>query len=502
LIVDDIILLTVIDIKKSGPDLILTIFGSAALVSRKIIHWFRQDLRLSDNPSFSSAAKQGAVLPLYILDDVNCTKTALGAASSCWLHHSLLELSASLDCKLITKSGDPLLIIFDLIKKYKIDEVHWNRCYEPWQIKRDSSLKSKLRDAGIIVTTHNGSLLWEPWEIEKKSGGNYKVFTPFYRKGCLQFMPPRNPVTKPKKIEYLSHKEPLNSIDSLSLMTSASWGNAMMKHWEVGERAAMKRLKIFLKNDLLEYSDGRNFPAEQKISRLSPHLHWGEISPNQIWYAVKKLPQNKNMDCFLSELGWREFSYSLLYYYPTLARDNLQKKFDQFPWRKSKKLLNSWQRGMTGYPIIDAGMRELWQTGFMHNRVRMIVASFLVKNCLIHWNEGEKWFWDCLLDADLASNSASWQWVAGCGADAAPFFRIFNPVTQGKKFDPKGEYTRNYIPELSALPDKYLYSPWEAPAEVLHEAGVKLGKTYPKPVVDLPLSRQRALEAYKAIKNS
>lgn len=472
------------------------------MVSKKIIHWFRQDLRLSDNPSFSSATKQGAVLPLYIFDDVNCAKKDLGAASRCWLHHALVELNTNLDFKLITKLGDPLFIIIELVKKYKIDEVHWNRCYEPWQIKRVTELKSALRDAGVIVTTQNGSLLWEPWEIEKKSGGNYKVFTPFYRKGCLQFMPPRKPIPKPKKIQYLPHKERLNTIDSLNLLPSKPWGKVIMSHWAVGELAAMKRLKSFIKNDLLEYSDGRNFPAEQKISRLSPYLHWGEISPNQIWYAVKKLSQNKNTDCFLSELGWREFSYSLLYYYPTLVTDNLQKKFNGFAWRKSKKLLNAWQRGMTGYPIIDAGMRELWQTGFMHNRVRMIVASFLVKNCLIHWHEGEKWFWNCLVDADLASNSASWQWVAGCGADAAPFFRIFNPITQGKKFDSKGEYTRKHVPELSALPDKYLHAPWEAPAEVLQDAGIEIGKTYPKPIVDLALSRQKALEAYKTIKTS
>ncbi len=315
-------------------------------------------------------------------------------------------------------------------------------------------------------------------------------------------MPPRNPIPKPNKIGYLSHKERLNTIDSLNLLPNETWVEAMMSHWKVGESMAMKRLKSFIKEDLSDYSEGRNFPAKQKISRLSPHLHWGEISPNQIWHAVKKLSQNKNTDCFLSELGWREFSYSLLYYYPTLERDNLQKKFNSFAWRKSKKLLNAWQRGMTGYPIIDAGMRELWQTGFMHNRVRMIVASFLVKNCLIHWHEGEKWFWDCLVDADLASNNANWQWVAGCGADAAPFFRIFNPITQGKKFDPKGDYTRKYVPELSTLPDKYLHAPWEAPTEVLQDADIKIGKTYPKPIVDLALSREKALAAYKAIKNS
>ncbi|MDF1654975.1 MAG: deoxyribodipyrimidine photo-lyase [Coxiellaceae bacterium] len=469
------------------------------MASKRVIHWFRQDLRLSDNPGFSAAAQQGVVLPLYILDDINSGDEALGAASRCWLHASLVSLNASLDGNLMVNSGDPLSIISHLIKQYNIDEVYWNRCYEPWQIKRDSSLKAKLRDMDVKVTTLNSALLWEPWEIEKKSGGNYKVFTPFYRKGCLQAMPPRLPLLKPKKLAFFVPKKHLSLIDSLNLLPKKVWNDAMMVHWQVGEASAKKRLEMFIENSLHDYYDGRNLPAAEKVSRLSPHLHWGEISPNQVWYEIKKLPQTKSADCFLSELGWREFSHSLLYYYPDLPRNNLQKKFDAFRWRKSKKKLTAWQQGMTGYPMVDAGMRELWQTGFMHNRVRMVVASFLVKNLLIHWREGEQWFWDCLLDADLASNSASWQWVAGCGADAAPFFRIFNPVTQGKKFDPSGEYTKRYIPELSALPDKYLYSPWEAPDKILQAAGITLGKTYPKPIVDLALSRQRALEAYKVL---
>lgn len=465
----------------------------------RTIHWFRQDLRLSDNPSLSAAAQQGLLLPLYILDTSNNKDKPMGASSLCWLHHSLYELNRQLNNKLMIQSGDPLSIMIDLIKKYQIQEIHWNRCYEPWQIKRDTLLKKELQKLGITIKTHNSTLLWEPWEIEKKSGGNYKVFTPFYRKGCLQSFPPRKPTLEPKKIQFLNHQETLHSIDSLHLTPTTPWAKVMMQHWKVGELAAKKRLKQFIQEDLMGYNEGRNFPAQEKISRLSPHLHWGEISPHQIWHAVKKLPQNKNIDCFLSELGWREFSYSLLYYYPTLNQHNLQKKFDLFPWKKNKKLLTAWQRGTTGYPIVDAGMRELWQTGFMHNRVRMITASFLVKNLLIHWQEGERWFWDCLVDADLANNSASWQWVAGCGADAAPFFRIFNPITQGKKFDPIGEYIKLYIPELSQLPNQYLFSPWEAPKDILKKANVTLGKNYPQPVIDLSFSRQRALDAYKKL---
>ena len=472
------------------------------MVSKKIIHWFRQDLRLKDNPSFSASVKNGSIMPLYIYDDVNCIDRPLGASSRCWLHESLNQLKLSLNDKLVIKSGDPLTVITKLVKKYDIQEIHWSRCYEPWQIKRDASLKSTLQAMGVTVETHNGSLLWEPWEIKNKSGSHYKVFTPFYRKGCLQYVPPRNPVSSPRKINYFSHKEPTLSIDSLQLLPDSSWYQSMLSCWNVGEAAATKRLKKFIKEDVSDYSEGRNLPAEEKISRLSPHLHWGEISPNQIWYEVNKLNQNKSTDCFLSELGWREFSYSLLYHYPELSVQNLQQKFNKFPWKKNKKMLAAWQHGMTGYPIVDAGMRELWQTGFMHNRVRMIVASFLVKNLLIHWHEGEQWFWDCLVDADLASNSASWQWVAGCGADAAPFFRIFNPVTQGKKFDSQGLYTRMYVPELQHLPDKYLFSPWEAPDDILKKAGVKLGKTYPNPIIDLSFSRQRALEAYKKLKSN
>ena len=470
------------------------------MASKKTIHWFRQDLRLIDNPGLSAAVEQSALLPLYIFDEVHCKKKPYGAASRCWLHHSLLKLHKCFEENLLIKKGDPLLIIVNLVKKYDIDEVHWNRCYEPWQIKRDALLKKQLRDRGITVKTHNSALLWEPWEIEKKSGGNYRVFTPFYRKGCLQALPPRAPISAPKHIQYLPHQEERTSINALNLLPDDLWHKAMMAHWKVGELAAIKRLNIFIKQGLLNYVDGRNLPAEAHTSRLSPHLHWGEISPNQIWHAIKKLPQNQQTDCFLSELGWREFSYSLLYYYQDLPHNNLQKSFDFFPWRKRKKMLTAWQCGMTGYPIVDAGMRELWTTGFMHNRVRMIVASFLVKNLLIHWHEGEKWFWDCLVDADLASNSASWQWVAGCGADASPFFRIFNPITQGKKFDPCGQYTRQYLPELSKLPDKYLYAPWEAPTKILQEAGVTLGSNYPKPIVDLALSRQEALDGYKALK--
>ena len=271
----------------------------------------------------------------------------------------------------------------------------------------------------------------------------------------------------------------------------------MRPHWQIGENGANQQLQKFLKGGLENYGEGRNFPAKKNVSRLSPHLHFGEISPNQVWYASKD--QEAVPEQFLSELGWREFSHHLLYQFPDLPTTNLQGKFDHFPWGNNPDYLKAWQQGKTGVPIVDAGMRELWETGYMHNRVRMIVASFLVKNLLVHWHLGAEWFWDCLLDADLANNSASWQWVAGCGADAAPYFRIFNPVTQGQKFDPEGEYTRRYVPELARLPGNYLFNPWEAPLSVLRDAGVSLGNSYPHPIVDLKSSRGSALAAFATL---
>ena len=275
-----------------------------------------------------------------------------------------------------------------------------------------------------------------------------------------------------------------------------------MRHWVCGESAAQNRLNDFVNEGLTGYKEGRNFPRKNNVSRLSPHLHFGEISPNQIWYAAKENNDcaSNDKDHFMSELGWREFSHSLLYHFPELPYKNLQSKFDLFPWNHDEKKLEAWRHGKTGYPIVDAGMRELWQTGYVHNRIRMVVGSFLVKNLLIDWRYGERWFWDCLVDADLANNSASWQWVAGCGADAAPYFRIFNPITQGNKFDSTGTYTRRYVPELEKLPDKYLFSPWEAPDEVLSTANIELGVNYPQPIVAASDSREMALAAFASIK--
>jgi len=466
---------------------------------RTVIVWFRQDLRLNDNPALYNASKFGNVLPIYIHDEKASGDFKPGAASKLWLHESLISLNNDLNNKLNCFTGDSKSILLKLIQKHNIKSLYFNRCYEPWRIKQEIDIEKSTKNLGIEIFSFNGSLLWEPWENLKKDGTPYKVFTPFYQRGCLLAMPPRKPNKKPTNLN-LVHDSDSITIESLKLLPNKSWHEPISNLWQAGEKAAQKKLKQFLKNGIKDYKEGRNFPAKQCVSQLSPYLHIGSISPNEVWHAAKSISIDSNVKTFLSELGWREFSYSLLYHFPSLPKKNWQQKFNNFNWKKNNKHLKAWQQGLTGYPLVDAGMRELWQTGYMHNRVRMVVASFLVKNLLIHWHEGERWFWDCLIDADLASNSASWQWVAGCGADAAPFFRIFNPVTQGQKFDKSGEYTKKYVPELALLPDKYLFNPWEAPDDVLAKAKIILGKTYPRPIVDLKISRERALLAYNAIK--
>tara|TARA_B100001093_G_scaffold515017_1_gene590380 strand:+ start:77 stop:1495 length:1419 start_codon:yes stop_codon:yes gene_type:complete len=464
------------------------------------IHWFRQDLRLNDNKSLFAASKHKNVLPIYILDDCNSKEFRIGSASRLWLHYSLKSLNKSLDGKLSVYSGNPEDILKDISNRYEVEAIYWNRCYEPWRIKRDSEIKANLKKREIEVDTFNSSLLWEPWSIKKDDGTPYKVFTPFYRKGCLNAEKPSSPISKPIDVSFLFDQHQIG-IDKLNLLPSKGWGNKVKSFWNIGEEAAHKRFDQFIDEGLSSYKEGRNVPSKPYVSRLSPHIHFGEISSNQLWYSVRSIGDDKNIEHFCSELGWREFSYSQLFHNPELPKKNLQSKFDAFPWNEDESLLTAWKKGKTGIPMVDAGMRELWQTGYMHNRVRMIVGSFLVKNLRLHWHHGERWFWDTLFDADLANNSASWQWIAGCGADAAPYFRIFNPIMQGQKFDPNGEYVRQYIPEIASLPNKFLFNPWEASDEVLKKASIKLGSTYPLPVVDLKQSRESALLAFQSLKN-
>lgn len=472
------------------------------------IVWFRQDLRLQDNPALVSAAKSTSVMPIYIHDTTHPKAHTRGAASRVWLHHALLTLQSDLSGKLYIYEGDPLAIFQSLCKDYPIDNVFWNRCYEPWRVTRDKKIKTLLQDLGVNAKSYQGSLLWEPWQVLKKDATPYQVFTPFYQRGCLNQCAPRQPMQKPKHLSFYHAKTAPSDVHALHLLPEVDWHTDLMTHWQVGEKAARKQLKQFCTQGLFDYKRGRDFPSLNSVSRLSPYLHFGNISPNQVWYALKHIEQTSddihcladNIHHYYRELAWREFSYHLLYNNPKLPEENLHKKFNAFPWSRSKKNLHAWQQGLTGFPIVDAGMRELYQTGYMHNRVRMICASFLIKNCLVHWREGAKWFWDCLLDADLANNSASWQWVAGCGADAAPYFRIFNPILQSKKFDPSGDYIREFVPELASLNNKDLFAPFEAKQSTLSEAGIILGETYPLPIVDLKASRQRALDAYHTLK--
>ena len=463
-----------------------------------IICWFRQDLRLGDNPALVAAHRTGrAILPLYVLDDESAEQWAMGGASRWWLHQSLGALDRRLDGALCCLKGRADLLLLKLVRETGATAVYVNRCNEPWRIVRDARIAAALAADGISWHEFHGSTLFDPERVVKADGEPYRVFTPFYRRGCLQQSePPREPLPRPRSLRLHDHGRGF-SVDNLGLMPTIAWYRGMANEWEVGEQGALRRLDRFVESGLPGYKEGRNFPARRHVSRLSPHLHFGEISPNQVWYGALQrsgdIRLEADIESFLSELGWREFSHYLLRHWPTLPERNLQTKFDRFSWATDAHDLAAWQSGRTGYPIIDAGMRELWQTGYMHNRVRMIVGSFLVKNLLLDWRLGQAWFWDTLVDADLANNSASWQWVAGCGADAAPYFRIFNPVTQGQKFDPDGSYVRRFVPELAELAAEVVHRPWSGPASE------RRALDYPEPIVDLRQSRERALAVFREI---
>ncbi|MCX6957608.1 MAG: deoxyribodipyrimidine photo-lyase [Verrucomicrobiae bacterium] len=466
------------------------------------IFWFRNDLRLSDNPGFSQAVAEGTVMPIFISEEESAEAFKMGAASRWWLHHSLEKLDCSLQHKLNFYRGNSLEVFKKLLQQSPVKAVYWSRSYEPWALQQEQAVAQLLEQKNIPFQSFNASLLWEPCEVLKKDGKPYQVFTPFYVEALSGSAAIRKLLPAPTSMKLCRDQSNLDDLNSLALLPKNPWHHKLHSCWKVGEQEAQEQLKFFLKNGLEGYHQHRDFPAFSATSRLSAHLHFGEISPHQVRHTTQQAALKsfkKDADAFLREVAWREFSYYQLFHFPELPWKNFQSKFDPFPWGHNADLLRAWQEGKTGYPIIDAGMRELWQTGTMHNRVRMIVASFLTKNLLIDWRDGAAWFWDTLVDADLASNGLNWQWVAGCGVDAAPYFRIFNPVLQGKKFDTEGEYTRRFLPELSELPKKFLFTPWEASEAILKEAEIILGKTYPFPVVDLQQSREKALQAYHSL---
>ncbi|MBN9335644.1 deoxyribodipyrimidine photo-lyase [Devosia sp.] len=457
--------------------------------------WLRNDLRLSDNPALVGARRNGGrVVALYIHENAEGLRVP-GAAARWWLHHSLEALGPALakaGIALLVRSGAAQSVLEKAIADEGAGSVHWNRRYAPGEREIDQALKSHLRDRGLTVTSYPGNLLAEPWTIATGQGKSYSVFSPYWKtlRDCRIDAPLAAPDAAGGKLAARGwdgdYKAP-------------HWAAKFGGQWQIGEAAAQQALHDFLDDRLEDYPEGRDFPGRDVTSRLSPHLRFGEISARQVWYAalarIEAEPEVKPaVDKFLSELAWRDFSYHQLYHRRDIATVPMQEKYGGMRWHADGAAETAWQKGQTGIPIIDAGMRELWQTGYMHNRVRMLVASFLTKNLLVDWRHGERWFWDCLVDADVANNPASWQWVAGCGLDAAPYFRIFNPVTQGERFDEAGLYVRQWVPELAQMPDKWLHDPASAPEDVLRKAGVTLGTTYPKPMIDLKASRQRALE--------
>ena len=477
-----------------------------------ILVWFRDDLRLSDHPALVAAlANDCPVVPVYIFDEDSPHIRKMGGASRWWLHHSLAALDQSLRDKgsaLRVFRGAAQTCIAQLVEHYHAQGVTWSRRYGSAGMAIDASIKAWCKDKGIMCESFNGSLLVEPWLVTTQAGQPMKVFTPYWKSARAnhnfaqplpspQGFPPITLSASPLEI-------PLKELDLLP--TKPDWAKGFSDFWHVGEVGAQNRLLDFLLDGLKGYSEDRNRPDRNNVSKLAPYLRFGNISPRQVWHVtINRIEagecnaSERDLTVFQSELGWREFSYHLLFYNPDLAHKNYQSRFDSFPWRQDSTALSAWQNGQTGYPIVDAGIRQLWKTGWMHNRVRMVVASFLIKHLMTDWRDGEKWFWDTLLDADPASNSASWQWVAGSGADAAPYFRIFNPVLQGERFDPQGDYVRHFVPELARLPKDFIHKPWSAPEWILREAGISLGSNYPAPVIDHKLGRDRALAAFSSI---
>ena len=477
-------------------------------MSTATLHWFRHDLRLADNPALDAAVSAGGpLICLYVIDD------RMGAARRWWLHHSLAAFGKSLQAKgqrLVLRNGDPQRIVMELAERHDVGLVTWNRLYAAEERDRDQKLREALGKADVRVDEGNAALGREPWEVEQDGGAPYKVFTPFSRAWFkLGDLPaPSAAASKlPPPPDGLGAGDKL---DDWHLLPSApDWSAGFSDRWggKVGEAAAAKQLAGFIDEHLARYGKRRDVMGEHGTSRMSPHLHFGEISPRQIFHAVHAGIESgkatgQQAFPFQREVVWREFAHAILHNFPRLPDEPLRPEFEAFPWAKDPggRMMKAWQRGRTGYPLVDAGMRELWQTGWMHNRARLVCGSFLTKDLMLPWQAGAAWFLDTLVDADLADNSLGWQWVSGCGVDASPYFRIFNPILQSKKFDPEGIYIRRWVPELAKLPDKLIHAPFEAEPAGLAAAGVTMGETYPKPIVDHYEMRDKALAAYKSLR--
>ena len=466
------------------------------------IVWFRQDLRLADNAPLLAAAKAGPVLPVYVLDDAAAGEWAMGGAHRWWLHHSLQSLGAdlaALGAPLVLRRGSAAKLLPELARATGARSVHAGQMAEPWAQTQEQAVRAALPE-GVELHLHRTATLFDFGAVRTKTGGAYGIFTPFAR-AARALGAPCAPEPAPQTLAALAAKSA--ALGSWNLLpTKPDWAAGFRETWQPGEAHAHARAKTFMAERLPAYHEGRNTPGEDLTSMLSPHLHWGELSPAQLWHQAAEVGSGEGLDRYHTELLWHEFSTNLLWRNPALPDAPQRADFARLRWRKDPAGLRAWQKGRTGIPIVDAGMRQLWHVGWMHNRVRMITASFLVKHLLVSWVEGERWFWDTLVDGDLAVNAQSWQWVAGCGTDSQPFFRVFNPQTQGEKFDPNGVYVRRWVPELATLPDRWIHAPWTAPQAVLDQAGLTLGRDYPRPVVPLEEGRDRALAAFRAMRQA
>lgn len=462
--------------------------------------WLRRDLRLCDHSALREATADGRpVILVYLWAPEEEGDWPPGSAVRFRLRQSLAALATDLEqqgSRLILRTGDSAQELVQLCAQTGARSIYWHRCYEPAARATEQRVRCALEAAGVQAVDCPGDLLHEPVEVMNRQGTPFRVFTAFW-KHCMQLQNMALPTSQWRRPCLVAPAAWPASASLDALLPEVRWGGGIRKRWGFGEKAALKTLRRF-RARLEAYPKMRDFPAEDSVSGLSPYLHFGEISPHRLYAAIAEVGTTA-ATAYLRQLYWREFAAYLLWHYPYTARKPLRPEFAAFPWRRAKHTLQRWQQGLTGYPLVDAGMAELWQTGWMHNRVRMIAASFLVKDLLVHWLRGAEWFWDTLIDADLANNTLGWQWVAGCGADAAPYFRVFNPVLQGARFDPQGRYVKRWLPQLASLPERWVHCPWQAPPLVLHEAGVRLGTDYPAPIIDHAEARRRALAAYREL---